>query len=56
MNKLVLAAALICGSVALAGCNTVSGFGQDLKKATAHVSQGLEKAGDKITEKADEHR
>ncbi len=56
MNKLVLAAALICGSIALAGCNTVAGFGQDIKKASEHVSQGIEKAGDKLTESANEHR
>ena len=53
MNKLVLAVALICGYIALAGCNTVSGFGQDIKKASEHVSQGLDKAGDKISEAAE---
>ncbi len=55
MKKITLFAAILCGSLLLAGCNTVAGFGQDLKKASAHVSQGLEKAGDKLTAKAEEH-
>ena len=46
------AAALIAAAFALAGCNTVAGFGQDLKKGSEHVSAALGKAGDKITNKA----
>ena len=47
------AAALIAAAFALAGCNTVAGFGQDLKKGSEHVSAALGKAGDKITNKAE---
>ena len=47
------AAALIAAAFALAGCNTVEGFGQDLKKGSEHVSAALGKAGDKITNKAE---
>ena len=39
------AAALIAAAFALAGCNTVAGLGQDLKKGSEHVSAALGKAG-----------
>lgn len=42
MKKIMLAAMMICGAVALAGCNTVAGFGTDLKKGANHVGTALE--------------
>lgn len=42
MKKIVLAALMICGAVALAGCNTVAGLGTDLKKGADHVGSALE--------------
>ena len=48
MKKNFLAALLLSAALALAGCNTVQGFGQDLKKGAEHVGAALGKAGDKI--------
>ena len=45
MKKIMLAAMMICGAVALAGCNTVAGFGTDLKKGANHVGTALESIG-----------
>ncbi len=53
MRKL-LALPLMLAALGLAGCNTVEGFGQDLKKGADHVGQALGKAGDKISETAAE--
>lgn len=47
MKKIMLAAMMICGAVALAGCNTVAGFGTDLKKGANHVGTALESIGSK---------
>lgn len=47
MKKVVLAALMICGSIALAGCNTVAGLGTDLKKGAEHVGTALENVGSK---------
>lgn len=47
MKKIMLAAMMICGVVALAGCNTVAGFGTDLKKGAEHVGSALENVGAK---------
>ncbi len=47
MKKVMLAALMICGSIALAGCNTVAGFGADLKKGADHVGTALENVGSK---------
>ncbi len=54
MKKTTAAAAalLAAAAMALAGCNTVQGFGKDLSKGAEHVGSALEKAGDKITEAA----
>ena len=41
-----------CRHDALAGCNTVEGFGQDLKKGAGAVGHAIGKAGDKISETA----
>ena len=53
MKKNFLAALLLSTALALAGCNTVQGFGQDLKKGAEHVGAALGKAGDKISSKAE---
>ena len=47
MKKIMLAAMMICGAVALAGCNTVAGLGTDLKKGANHVGTALESIGSK---------
>ena len=47
MKKIMLAAMMICGAVAPAGCNTVAGFGTDLKKGANHVGTALERIGSK---------
>lgn len=47
MKKIVLATMMICGAVALAGCNTVAGIGTDLKKGANHVGTALERVGSK---------
>ena len=54
MKKNFLAALLLSAALALAGCNTVQGFGQDLKKGADHVSTAIGKAGDKLSETARE--
>lgn len=53
MRKL-LVLSLSLAALGLAGCNTVEGFGQDLKKGADHAAQALGKAGDKISQKAGE--
>lgn len=45
MKKIVLAAMIMSGAIVLAGCNTVAGFGTDLKKGAEHVGSALERAG-----------
>lgn len=50
MKKLCLAA--IAASFLLAGCNTMQGLGQDLKKGAEHVSTAIGKAGDKLSDAA----
>ena len=52
MKKMMMLAAAIAGMTALAGCNTVEGFGQDLKKGAGAVGHAIGKAGDKISETA----
>lgn len=53
LRKIVLLSALFV-ALGTAGCNTVEGFGQDVKKGAAHVGEALGKAGDKISETAAE--
>lgn len=45
MKKIVLAAILLSGTILVTGCNTVAGFGTDLKKGAEHVGSALERAG-----------
>ena len=51
MRKLIIAATAAAG-ILLAGCQTMEGLGQDLKKD--HVSTAIGKAGDKLSETARE--
>lgn len=51
MRTLIIAAATAVG-ILLAGCQTMEGLGQDLKKGAEHVSTAIGKAGDKLTETA----
>ena len=44
MRKLIIAAAAAAG-ILLAGCQTMEGLGQDLKKGAEHVGAALGKAG-----------
>ena len=53
LRKIALLSALLA-ALGTAGCNTVEGFGQDMKKGAAHVGEVLGKAGDKISETAAE--
>lgn len=53
MRKLLVLTVTLA-ALGLAGCNTVEGFGQDLKKGAEHVGQAIGKAGDKISETASE--
>ena len=53
MRKLIIAATAAVG-ILLAGCQTMEGLGQDLKKGADHVSTAIGKAGDKLTETARE--
>ena len=53
LRKIALLSALLA-ALGTAGCNTVEGFGQDMKKGAAHVGEALGKAGDKISETASE--
>ncbi|BBF23951.1 hypothetical protein [Sutterella megalosphaeroides] len=53
LRKIALLFALLA-ALGTAGCNTVEGFGQDVKKGAAHVGEALGKAGDKISETASE--
>lgn len=49
MRKLIIAATAAAG-ILLAGCQTMEGLGQDLKKGADHVSTAIGKAGDKLSE------
>lgn len=53
MRKLLVLTVTLA-ALGLSGCNTVEGFGQDLKKGAEHVGQAIGKAGDKISETASE--
>lgn len=44
MRKLLFAALLLAAPLVAAACNTVEGFGQDLKKAGNHVEDRAEDA------------
>ena len=44
MRKLLVAALILAAPLFAAGCNTVEGFGQDLKKAGNHVEDRAEDA------------
>lgn len=52
MKKYTVVAAAMAAALALSGCNTVEGFGQDIKKGVGAVGHALGKAGDKISETA----
>lgn len=56
MKKRLLLAAMLAGAFALTGCNTVAGFGEDLKKGSREVSEALGRAGDKLTRSAESHK
>lgn len=47
-----LIVSLFAASLLLAGCNTMNGLGQDLKKGAEHVGAAIGKAGDKLSEAA----
>ena len=53
MRKLIMVGAAAAG-ILLAGCQTMEGLGQDLKKGADHVSTAIGKAGDKLSETARE--
>jgi predicted small secreted protein len=46
--------ALPAGSVAITGCNTVEGAGEDVKAVGNAVEEGAEEAGQEIGEEAGE--
>lgn len=48
-----LAALAAAAAMLAAGCNTVEGFGQDLKQGSASVGKALGKAGDAISNTAE---
>lgn len=56
MKKSLMILMILGSFVALSGCNTVAGFGQDLKKGSEHVSEALGKVGDSMTQKANSHQ
>ena len=56
MYKKLFAVAVVADVLILSGCNTVAGFGQDLKKGSEHVSEALGKVGDSMTNKANSHQ
>ena len=56
MRKSLVVIAMIGSMIVLAGCNTVAGLGQDLKKGSEHVSDAIGQMGDKMTQKANSHQ
>lgn len=44
MKKMIFAAMLAAGAVALSGCNTVNGLGQDLQTGAQKTSQAIDRA------------
>lgn len=52
-HTMALAALAAAAAMLVAGCNTVEGFGQDLKQGSASVSKALGKAGDAISNTAE---
>jgi predicted small secreted protein len=52
LKRIVTALSVLAFATGFAGCNTMAGFGKDVEKVGEKVGSGVERAGEKIQDKA----